>query len=383
MLYNDYASQGQWMGVRIKELMTVCKKKITKFSEEIGVERTTLRRIIEGERIAENEQLSRIADGLGISVERLKQSDIKKDFNELKGLLESRTLLQRSFSIASDLLSKAIGASEKAEMNRLVGVSLQYMKRLEDAQKHFDKAMELSLQTENVPLICRVLVNSTNNAFHFGQYDKVCDLVDAYKEYAINKVETMGRFYQLKGMCYQVKDDVLNARYEYEKAMSCYEEVEDFANYGAVVVNLAKIEFENGNLQKAKDNLLIAQSKLENNKEYLVVANRKLAKTYIALNELEKAESLIDFTITEIIKFGVDNSDDYAKLLYMKAGIKNDVVSAEMAINISGIDSKLKKSIANFLVKSFMKEGNLNKVEKYYTIMIENIEDKFVDYSKI
>ncbi|TCP59498.1 Cro/C1-type helix-turn-helix DNA-binding protein [Tumebacillus sp. BK434] len=66
-----------WLGRRIREIMAEKKVKARGFAKAIDLGRMTLERNLDG-RYATAEELEKISGGLGITVERLKRTDVAK-----------------------------------------------------------------------------------------------------------------------------------------------------------------------------------------------------------------------------------------------------------------------------------------------------------------
>lgn len=112
---------------RISELMAekgdACS--IRAFSARIGISRELLRLVLAGERSVTTSTLVKVAEGLGVTVERLTQEDTEKWELEIERICEAKNrtkpMLQRAFELSKQVVSIAKGATERAYALLMLG----------------------------------------------------------------------------------------------------------------------------------------------------------------------------------------------------------------------------------------------------------------------
>lgn len=111
------------LGQRIGEIMEErgASYSLRAFGSRIGMSKDTLGRIVSGERVSTPSETERIADGLKMTIERLKQEDIKDDLLELEALLHSRKNRKRAMTLARGVAAVSMGMTERCHALNLLG----------------------------------------------------------------------------------------------------------------------------------------------------------------------------------------------------------------------------------------------------------------------
>ena len=114
---------------------------IRAISERIGMSKDMLARMISGDRYISPTELKQIADGLSLTVARLKQEDTASWVEEVSMLLDKEENFVRVIQIATEMKKIAVGCSERFFVSDALGKAY-YL------SMQFDKAHEAWLEAK-------------------------------------------------------------------------------------------------------------------------------------------------------------------------------------------------------------------------------------------
>lgn len=360
------------------------EKKLTVrgLAKQVGIGRMTLERILDG-RYATHDELERIASGLEISVERLKQKDTHQKAMELDELLQSRRNTWRALQLAQELTEVAIGRSERIDTFGRLGRALSDLNRCEEAHEVFQQVYEWAVKSDDVE---RVMIASNNfgrSCYKRKEFDSLRKMLDEVESRASGYLEYVGRINHFRGMCAYADGDLMNARVYYLKSYDVYIKIGDLPLIGRMQVNLANLEFHAERYLASKK--LFEQARvnlLHDDQEVRAVADKYLARTLLVLGETDRALELIEEQLELYRTHDWNKPELLAGFLMMKAEAKADVVSAENILTIKSVSREMKCSAADFLTTLYMKRGDSELAYKYFLLMKEFLPDKFINYKR-
>jgi tetratricopeptide (TPR) repeat protein len=134
------------LGQRIGEIMEEkgAAFSIRAFSQRLGVSKDTLARIIQGERPVTPSELERIAKGLNVTIERIKQIDTAKKNQELSHLLKTKYDPKKALVLAKECMDVAVGMTERCEAGNRLARAYFALGKYEQSHKIWLEAFELS-----------------------------------------------------------------------------------------------------------------------------------------------------------------------------------------------------------------------------------------------
>ena len=254
---------------------------------------------------------------------------------------------------------------EDAEIHYNIGIIYEKLKDFTSAEKAYKKAAALSPQADFYYNLGEVLVN-------LNKWDEG---IDAFKK-VLDTDPGDGNCYFNLGVCYYNKDELNKAENNFKKAIEinpddlyahfylgnlyqkqgltnfaeeCYKKVLGISpDYSWAYFNLASIAYQNGNIDEAKSNLLLA---IEYNKQD-IEAYKLLTKISIKYDDVENILTILHSRIEE-----EENGD----LCYILAQVYKYIGNAESCVKY------IRLALKNHLTLSYP----VDKVK----LELENIEE--------
>lgn len=373
----------KWLVVRILDIIASENISIRSLAEKTGIGRMTLNRIIKEDRIISAEELSLIANGIGIEENRLTCKDTDYLVSELTSLIERRVLPQKTYALALELSIIAIGFIEKAEANRYLGIALEMLHRQEEATSYFERSLQLAVKSENREII-KICVNSyLNNAYTCKQYLSVCNAVSKYSDYFRDDSDALGRLHQFKGLCEHSVNNSVNAKKEFALSAKYFGDAGSSTERAIAFFNLGHMEFDEHNYSGACQYFEMAMSDIQSDIQAYLHLVIKHSQSHVALGNVEQAVKQIDDGLLNLKEKDLDEPKLHAKMLYMKAGINKDCDLAEEALKLNYKDKELKLSISNFLIRQYKENGDIESLMRTYNVMTTFMTDKIYSFEKI
>lgn len=371
-----------WLGNRIKEILEAKKITVRGLAKEIGIGRMTLERILDG-RYATAEELEKIAGGLGVTVERIKQKDTLPLEQELNALLTSGKNPWRARRLAETLVALAIGRTELTDAYNLLGRALYHLRILSEAHEAWQRSLEMALKLDDYSRIRRACNNLMASYHKQGQHERLVPLLSEVEEVFRYDAEQLGRICHYRAIIAYRKGDTLQAREYFKMSHEHYKGVEDKLLIGKLQHDLAHLEHQDGNFQEAKDLLLIARTNLQNGSIYWQASvDAVLSRSLICLGETDEALSTIDRRLAGLQQPDLELAEIKAKLLLMRAHISGDPAYAEAIFDLSMTSQEVRCTAADFLTEYYLQAEDYSSAQKYFRVLKENLPCKISGYRK-
>lgn len=371
-----------WLGNRIKEILDSKKTTVRGFAKEIELGRMTLERILDG-RYATAEELEKIARGLGVTVERIKQKDTQHLEQELHALLTSGKNPWRARRLAETLVALAIGRTELTDAYNLLGRALYHQRILNESHEAWQRSLELALKLDDNSRIRRACNNLMASYHKQGQHELLAPLLEEVEKVFRSDAEQLGRICHYRAIIFYRKGDHLQARKYFKLSHEHYQGVQDKLLIGKLQHDLAHLEHQDGNFQEAKRLLLIARKNLQNASAYWQASlDTVLSRSLICLGESEEALATIDHRLADLQDPDLEMVEIKAKLLLMRAHISGDPAYAEAIFDLRLTSQEVRCNAADFLTETYLQAEDYPSAKKYFRLLKENLPSKISGFRK-
>lgn len=325
------------IGRRIGEILEERGKafSLRAFSARIGISKDTLKRMIDGERPISRAELTKIADGLKLSVERLKQEDTNSQSVELESLLKSLQNRKRAILLAQELVDVAVGISERCHAYDKLGFALFNAGDLDGAHQAWREALTYAEQLERKyqqsDVYHRVLHNQIVTLTERKEFEELSELIDRGMMMFQNNPEYMGALYYSKAILHSHRGEIELYGECSRRSLDYLRQTNIPLKIGRAEVNLSYHEFKEGNYEAAKMLLESAVVHLEVDGPAVQIAMKEYVKVLLKLGEHEQAAK-----IAEELYLGlrVDGQDSLrGKLAILLTIAKKDVRYVETLLD--------------------------------------------------
>ena len=245
------------LGRRVAEIMEEkgAAYTIRSFSQRIGMSKDKLCRCINGERYIKPSELENIAEGLHLSVERIRQDDIKKEAEELQKLLKNLANLQRALQLAESLTALALGRSEKSIALNNLGRVLFLMRDYDQAHaiwlEAYADAKRLSGLWGESEVLYDVLTNLLISFSARKEYIQLQQILAEIKPILYSSANRAGAISYSVAMIAYKNGQFEEAREKLYESLDCYLKLDDVKSVGMAERNVAFIEYRMRNYETA------------------------------------------------------------------------------------------------------------------------------------
>ncbi|KEO84719.1 helix-turn-helix domain-containing protein [Tumebacillus flagellatus] len=340
------------------------------FSQRLGISREYLRIMLAGDRPISPAMTERIAQGLGITVERLKQTDTQHLVQELTTVLgaskRTKPMLLRARDMAEKLVKTALGATERA-------LHLNNLGRVQFFQQEYDEAHGTWLQgleyakllyeqyeeKDLLHLITANLMLTYTIRKEFSHVEEILRLVEqAMPENSI----ALGLASSTRmNMCLELKK-YRQAKEHAISSLEHYRRTNDDSRIAKAMINIAHCDYLLGDYENSAISLSSAIEHAKNYDYTLVFAVKEYVKVLIKQKNYEKAAQSIE----KYESIAKDYPDIHGRLLILYTRIKND---PSFSIRISD-DSTRSLQVRYFACKClfdfYSKKGDAETALMYY-----------------
>lgn len=338
------------------------------FAPRVGLSKDTLRRIIDGERHCKPSEVQRIAEGLSISVARLKQDDTAGLHIELLGLLDNKQNLKRALLLAEVIQSHAIGYTERCDAALLKA-------RTEYAMGHYDRAHEYLLESYHHAETIYEKYNETDRLY--TSLSKLLITFTVRKEYSRMSVilarvesvfssdpEKMANICFSKAMIAEQFGNVEEVRVNLYKSLELHQVTGKQNDIGRAEQNVGYFEFKQKNYEVAKRFLRDSIPKLQGDTYNQLIAIKEYVKTLLKLDETDAAVRWLENALQDVEQF----PELKGKFYLLFAIAKQDVPYADSIFHIPNVGKSVLRLTCKYLTKHYMKLGDSESVLKYSMI---------------
>ncbi|MGB8955294.1 MAG: helix-turn-helix transcriptional regulator [Tumebacillaceae bacterium] len=342
---------------------------IRAFSGRIGMSKDMLSRMISGDRYISPSELELIANGLSLSVARLKQEDTANLVHELKYLLENKKNYNRALEVVLELKSKAVGCSERFFVSKEAGNVYYSLKKYDEAhgewleaQGHAEQIADKYKDTEPLYTILDNLVLSfTEKKDIVGLSTLLAKLQPLFRPFP----DRMGTLFYSSGVMAFRLGNYRQARDHFVQAMELYDISGLHLHVGKCEHNVGYMEYllENystaiGHFERAMPLLAEDDSRFVTVKDYV--------KALLKLGLMHKAKQIITETLSKLDK--LDLHARRAQFVMLYAIVNEDINAAKQVLEYQGVAEPLKALACKFLMNYYSRIGDAENLMRYYRI---------------
>lgn len=285
----------QPLGQRIGEILEERGRafSLRAFSGRIGIGSDTLKRMIDGDRPISRSELAKIAEGLKLSVERLKQGDTRNLEEELTVLFRSLRDRRRAVTVATELVAVAVGCSERSHAAHRLGKAYFHIGDLEAAHESWMKALQFAERMEekygDSKKLYEVLMDLTVTITERGEYNQLTEMVERLQREFRDDHERMGGLHYSMAMIEYHRGDFDRVREHLVLSLDRLKQTSLREKIGSAANNLGYFEYINKNYETAKALYETALQNILQNQDLRLDVTKKYVKTLLRLEEREKA----------------------------------------------------------------------------------------------
>lgn len=356
------------IGRRIGEIMEEkgAAFSIRAFSQRIGITKDTLARMITGERYINPTEMEKIAKGLSLSVERLKKEDTESDLHELQRLLDENSNPTRAVKIAQDILSSAIGMSERCDALNDLARAYFDLGEVELAHSRWTEAYELAQKiyskyndSSKLNILMSKLIISYTARKEFSSLTKVLEQIEGV--FASNPAK-LGSIYYSKAMIAENLGDRQRVKEYLYKSLEFLQMTEVQNQIGRAKLNVGFYEYKSKNYQIAKN--LLEESIADLGKDKVrYIAIKEYVKCLLKVGDTTNAIEMIENSLEYVIDQPILN----AKYKLLLCIAKNDPTLALRLVDDQKIGIKVQNLACKFLMKYYSQIGDSESLMKYYS----------------
>ncbi|KEO81091.1 helix-turn-helix domain-containing protein [Tumebacillus flagellatus] len=376
------------LGRRITELL---KEKgeaysIRSFAAQLGVNRESLRQMLNGSRTILPSELQQIAKGLGVSVERLKQMDCVKKEQELATILQAKTrtkvMMTNALSLANEVAKVAQGSTERGYSLNNLGRVQYLLRNYEEAHESWQKALqfakEIHTEYEDSNLLYLVTANLMLTHTVRKEYSNIEEMLQVVETAFAENPRAMGLTHYTRMKMHEARGNFDRARKHAYLSLENYEQTYDSLQVGIAMINVAHFESLLQNFLEAAKILADAVQILQPYEYSLVFAVNEQVKVLLKLGELETAKSLI-FAHVENSK---SYPDLHNKLLIYRTIAERTPVFAERVQQDTDASLEIRLLACKCLIEYYSSIDDAESVLRYYKMgrMLSGKNSEFFDW---
>ncbi|HEU4965745.1 MAG TPA: helix-turn-helix transcriptional regulator, partial [Bacilli bacterium] len=313
---------------------------IRAFSSRIGISREIIRKMLSGERYIAPSELNRIARGLSVSVERLKQTDTQAKRSELERFFKARKFTKPTMlwaqSVATELTEVALGATERGESLNNLGKVVFLQQNYEAAHRSWLQALEYAEtiyhQHHDAGLLHAVTANLMLTYSLRKEYSRIEDVLQITERAFAEDVEVMGQVEYTRMKVQEERGAIEQARVHAYRSYEFFEQTQNRRQISHASINTAHYEYLLGNYAASARILSDAIDTSKPFEDILIRVVKEYVKSLIQLREYEKATRVID--VFEAL--AAEHPEIQSKLQIMKSTATGNPSFAEVIANDVG-----------------------------------------------
>ena len=281
-----------------------------------------------------------------------------------------------------------------------IGNIFRLQNRIEEARTYYDEALIIAKEMNNARLEAIIIGNFGNLHLDQGEYFESIKYYNKAKKIFSTEADKVSEARMLNGIG-AINSRIGNndiALIHYEEALNIYttldanNEPSPDLNRTTILMNIGLIHFKNDLFIKAESSFLEALKILNsyNYKFYISACYYMLAKTYLALNQIENsllfAYKSFDISKELVTKSGILESKILlAKINYQKNKTKS-IEQLENILEIVSVDGSLemKKEVYELLYIGYKFQNKLDlslKMYEFFNLYNDSIHDRVESYA--
>ncbi|ASS75193.1 hypothetical protein CIG75_09495 [Tumebacillus algifaecis] len=375
------------IGRRILELMQERGDafSIRAFAERLGENRETFRQTLLGNRPISLSLIERIADGLGVTEERLRQLDTFKREEELVSLLTSnsrtKVMLVRANSIALELVHVAIGDTERGFAYNNLGRSQLLLKQYEEARATWKKALvharNIHKNFDDARLLKIAYANFFMTCAELKDYEGADELLHFVEEISSDDHKVLGVIAYSRMAMYGDYGNLEYARKYAYQSLGHFILSNDQKQIGHGRINVARAEYLLGNFKASAEVLATALEHVGEFDHILVRVVKDYVRSLLKLQNYETAIKVVERHETILKQF----PEYWDKIKIMKTVIKDDPSYANEVIHDLQVSAAIRALACKCLFEYYAKRGDSETSLRYYELERKYSRDnsEFID----
>jgi tetratricopeptide (TPR) repeat protein len=362
------------IGRRILELMNEKGNafSIRAFADRLGENRETFRQTLLGNRPISLSLVERIAEGLSVSEERLRQLDSFKKEEELVSLLKATTrtkvMLMRAHSIALELAEIAVGSTERGFAFNNLGRAQYLMQQYEDAHESWKKALvfarEMQHSFEDNRLLRIVAENLMLTSARLKDYGGANEMLQLVERTSADDPNTLGMIAYARMVMYGDRGNLESSkRFAYE-SLEHFRKTNNKKQIGYGHLNVARIEYLSGNYEASVQVLDYVFDLIQDCEDILVGAVKEYVRALVKLGKHEIAVQIAKQHESVIKQF----PSDWHKLQVMYTVLKDDPTYAINVAENLHASVEVRILACKCLFEYYLKQGDAETAIRYYEL---------------
>lgn len=375
------------IGRRILELMHEKGDafSIRAFGERLGENRETFRQTLLGKRPVSLALIERIADGLGVTEERLRQLDTFKKEEELVTLLKanSRTkvMLMRAHTLAIELVEVALGATERGFAYNNLGRAHFLLKQYEDAHRVWKEAFrygkEIYKEFNDPRLVEIVPANFMMASTRIKDYGGANEMLQLVEEVSAGNYEALGIVSFTRMVMYSDRGEVEKARKYAYQSLEHFEKSGNKKQIGHGHINAARAEYLLGNYLVSAELLKTALDIVQDFDHMLARVVKDYVRSLMKLRDYDTAILIVEKYESVTKEF----PEFWDKLQIMSTELKGDPSYADTIAKDLHASLESRTLACKCLFEYYAKRGASDMAMSYYELERKYSRDnsEFID----
>ncbi|MBL0387280.1 helix-turn-helix transcriptional regulator [Tumebacillus sp. ITR2] len=355
------------------------------FASRLGISREYLRLMTTGERPISPAMLERIAHGLGVTVERLKQKDTVKQEQDLQVLLNgkrrTKTTLARANKLATELMGVAFGATERAySLNNLGRVQYLQM-NYEEAHRTWLRALDYAktLQTDygDSHLLHLVTANLMITHIIRKEYTGIEDMLSLVEGVFADHPEALGLAQSARMKMQEERGNLDLAKAHAYRALEFFQKTDNEKQIGTALINVAYIEYLLGNYDKSSEVLRSAIDGIREYDDILIHVVKDYVKALMKKRDYQKVVEIVK----EYETLAKDFPDFSGRLKIMYSVAADEPSIAESVANNKDMSYQVRHWACKCLMEYYYLKGDADSAIRYYekVRIYSNTKSEFLD----
>jgi tetratricopeptide (TPR) repeat protein len=346
-----------WFGKRLKEVMDHFGMTAKSLGEQSGVGRMTISRIVQG-RYATAEEVKKIAETLGITVERLKQKDV-----EFPQIVHNRITpeIEDALDKAQDALAISLGKTEIAEVHVRIGVIYFRMHKFEKSLEAHRNALALVKESENLDLILNAYNGLMWAYTMMRDFDALNNVYEEVKEVfrASRSMLQLALFLHSEAahlIEYEKRHE--EALETFRKALEIYLELDNHANARRVLMNMGDVCFRMYRFEMAREFMEQAFQQYPNAEpdKYIELYHYKdYIKVLFSVGDVERAREVLEQHVEKATNSQIPEIRNF--YLVLSEMIYGDGAAAKKMLDLDGVKVEFKLLAGMMLSSALSKQG--------------------------
>ncbi|HEU4963001.1 MAG TPA: helix-turn-helix transcriptional regulator [Bacilli bacterium] len=358
------------LGRRIREIMEEKGDAytVTALAIRMKLSRHTVSRMLKDKRLLFNYELENISNALGVSVDRILQTDVQELVEELDSLIYHLYDLQRAKKLAEKFQSLAIGATEKCEANIRMGKLYHELQQYEIAHEFRAEAHRLA----------KVVKKSFNDSGQFDRtirhmvtsctvrkdYTNAYQLIDEAKGLIRDDPKRLGGIYYSLAMIAYENGRLHEARDQLYRSLDSFRKSEDVHEIGSALHNVAYIEYKMGEFEKSKALFEESIATAEDFPLDRIFAIKDYAKVLDKLGHTETAIQLLENQMELINKMQMP--DLYAKMILLHSTFTGGIEGAVEIVESEAVADQHRLIACKLLMRHYRLLNDSESLMSYY-----------------